>query len=61
VAIVTGGAGGLGSAVVDRFLNDGASVAIIDLNAALAQKLMNNEWKQYSGKVKHYSVDVSKR
>jgi len=61
VAIVTGGAGSLGSAVADRFLNDGGSVAIIDLNTAAAEKLINNDWKQYRGKVKYYSVDVSKR
>ncbi len=46
VAIVTGGAGGIGSAVVARFLNDGASVAIVDLNTDAANKLLNNEFKE---------------
>ena len=47
VAIVTGGAGGIGSAVVARFLNDGASVAIVDLNTDAANKLLNNEFKEW--------------
>jgi len=34
VAIVTGGAGGIGSAVARRLLRDGASVALVDVNAA---------------------------
>ena len=33
VAIVTGGGGGIGSAVVDRFLREGASVLVADLTA----------------------------
>ena len=32
VAIVTGGAGGIGGMIVQRFLSDGAAVAILDLN-----------------------------
>jgi NAD(P)-dependent dehydrogenase (short-subunit alcohol dehydrogenase family) len=36
VVIVTGGAGGLGRAMVERFLADGAHVAIADLDGAAA-------------------------
>ena len=32
VVIVTGGSGGIGSGFVRRFVNDGASVAIVDLD-----------------------------
>ena len=32
VVIVTGGAGGIGGAIVQRFLSDGAKVAILDMN-----------------------------
>jgi 2-dehydro-3-deoxy-L-rhamnonate dehydrogenase (NAD+) len=35
VAIVTGGVGGLGSAMVKRFLDDGLRVAVADLNVSL--------------------------
>lgn len=37
-AIVTGGAQGIGRAIVERFLDSGAAVAIWDHDAALAQK-----------------------
>jgi NAD(P)-dependent dehydrogenase (short-subunit alcohol dehydrogenase family) len=46
VAIVTGGASGLGRATVERYVADGARVAIFDLNeqagSALAESLGNN-------------------
>jgi 3-oxoacyl-[acyl-carrier protein] reductase len=37
-AVVTGGAQGIGRAIVERFLESGAAVAIWDRDAALAQK-----------------------
>jgi NAD(P)-dependent dehydrogenase (short-subunit alcohol dehydrogenase family) len=37
-AIVTGGAGGIGSAVARRLLQDGARVALVDRDAALLEK-----------------------
>lgn len=33
VVVVTGGAGGLGAAIVDRFLSEGARVALVDRDA----------------------------
>src|SRR5262249_59299827 len=38
VAVVTGGAQGIGRAIVERFLASGAAVAIWDQNAALAKE-----------------------
>ncbi|MEM8964311.1 MAG: SDR family NAD(P)-dependent oxidoreductase, partial [Acidobacteriota bacterium] len=38
VAVVTGGAQGIGGAVVDRFLEGGARVAIWDVDQTLAAK-----------------------
>ena len=39
VALVTGGAGGIGAAVVRRLAKLGAKVAVLDLNAAGAQRI----------------------
>ncbi len=63
MAIVTGGAGGIGSAVVARFLNDGAQVAFIDLNGSRAAELLANDFAAAAeaGRVRHYSTDVSRR
>ena len=37
-AVVTGGAQGIGRAIVERFLDSGAAVAIWDRDKALAEK-----------------------
>lgn len=37
VALVTGGAGGIGRAIVEAYLADGARVALVDANAAAAE------------------------
>ena len=58
VAVVTGGAQGIGRAVVERFLDSGASVAIWDrdqkLATATAAELDNR------GKVRAFAADVTK-
>ena len=48
--MVSGGAGGIGSAMVNRFLNDGAQVAIVDWNHAQAVKLVDELWSKFSDK-----------
>ena len=42
VAIITGGASGIGRACVERFLADGANVIVADINADAAQDLVSN-------------------
>ena len=41
VVIVTGGSGGIGSGFVRRFVNDGASVAIVDLDETKGRVLVH--------------------
>ena len=56
-AVVTGGAQGIGRAIVERFLASGAGVAIWDRDLALAQKIAA-ELKD-RGKIAAVAVDVT--
>lgn len=57
-AVVTGGAQGIGRAVVERFLDSGAAVAIWDRDLALAQKTARD--LEGRGRVAAFAVDVTK-
>ena len=54
-AVVTGGAQGIGRAIVERFLASGAAVAIWDRDKALADKTAG----ALKGKVTTFAVDVT--
>ncbi|MGA2128723.1 MAG: SDR family NAD(P)-dependent oxidoreductase, partial [Xanthobacteraceae bacterium] len=56
-AVVTGGAQGIGRAIVERFLASGAAVAIWDRDAALAQKTVGELGPR--GRVAAFAVDVT--
>ena len=56
-AVVTGGAGGIGRAIVERLLTDGAAVAIWDRNQASGEKVAKELANR--GEVKAVSVDVA--
>jgi 2-dehydro-3-deoxy-L-rhamnonate dehydrogenase (NAD+) len=56
-AVVTGGAQGIGRAIVDRFLESGASVAIWDRDVGLAKKTASE--LQNRGRVKVFATDVT--
>ncbi|HEX2216871.1 MAG TPA: SDR family NAD(P)-dependent oxidoreductase [Xanthobacteraceae bacterium] len=58
VAVVTGGAQGIGRAVVERFLDSGAAVAIWDRDAALAEATAAEFANR--GTVCAFTVDVTK-
>ena len=55
VAIITGGAGGIGYAAVKRFLQEGAKVAIVDYDQALGEKVV----AELGDNVAFYAVDIS--
>jgi len=57
-AVVTGGAQGIGRAIVERFLDSGAAVAIWDSDPALAKKTAAELANR--GKVSAVAVDVTK-
>jgi 3-oxoacyl-[acyl-carrier protein] reductase len=54
-AVVTGGAQGIGRAIVERFLESGASVAVWDRDLALAQKTA----AELAGRVAVVAADVT--
>jgi len=61
VAIVTGGAGGIGGMIVQRFLSDGAAVAILDLNEENGNKKLEELKLLGFDSAKFYKLDVSSR
>ncbi|XP_013404950.1 uncharacterized protein LOC106169864 [Lingula anatina] len=60
VAVVTGGASGIGKECVKRFINDGASVAFLDTNQEAGQ-LLEAELKAAGHDAIFYHIDVSDR
>ena len=55
IAVVTGGAQGIGRAITERFIASGAKVAIWDLDKDLAEKTA----KELGASAKVYAVDVT--
>ncbi|XP_051956070.1 15-hydroxyprostaglandin dehydrogenase [NAD(+)]-like [Xyrauchen texanus] len=60
VAVVTGGAQGLGKSFVEILLKNGSKVAIIDVNESLGNELKITLEKEYGpDRVEFYTADVS--
>ena len=57
VAVITGGAQGIGRACAERFLSNGAEVAIWDPDTNLAEKCISE--LSAMGQIKAYDVDVT--
>ena len=58
VAVVTGGGSGIGEAIARRFGQEGASVAILDLNTENADKVAA-EIESAGGKAKAFACNVA--
>ena len=59
VAIVTGGAQGIGYAVAKRLLIDGAKVVIADINAKIGE-VAEEELREY-GEIRFIKADVGSK
>lgn len=60
IAIVTGGAGGIGKKITEVFLAEGASVNIFDINEAEGEKTISEFSKIYGGSsIKFFRVDIT--
>lgn len=60
IAIITGGAMGIGRGIVEVYLKYGAKVIVLDYNEALKNTLMELN-TDYPGKINGYIVDISKK
>jgi NAD(P)-dependent dehydrogenase (short-subunit alcohol dehydrogenase family) len=61
VAVVTGGASGMGRSTVLRFLDEGASVVVADLNEGTGKETLElAEKKKASGRIRFLRTDVSR-
>lgn len=58
IAVVTGGAQGIGAAIVDRLASEGASVAVVDINGEKAAEVAAAV-RQKGVEAESYQVDVS--
>ncbi len=58
VVIVTGGAGGIGSALCERFAAEECNVAVFDLNIVAAQAVVA-KIRETNGRAQAYQVDIS--
>ncbi len=56
-AVVTGAASGLGKAIVEKFLEEGSKVIIVDINENAGRELSENlcyyNWLAQTWKIKH--------
>lgn len=57
VALITGGAAGIGKATAERFMEEGAKVIICDVDQSAGEKVV----EELGGRITFYAVDVTDR
>jgi 3-oxoacyl-[acyl-carrier protein] reductase len=57
VVLVTGGAGGIGAAIIERYLREGAAVGIVDLDKARGEALVR-DWERQGFRTHFHAADV---
>src|SRR6476660_4853432 len=57
VAIVTGAASGIGLAISQKLIKEGASVALLDIN----ETGLKTEFKKYKTKVRLFAIDITQQ
>ena len=60
VAIVTGGARGIGKAIVRTFVREGAKVALVDIEEIKKLEALKKEFEKMGGEVITISCDITK-
>ncbi len=58
ICYVTGAASGIGAATTERFLEEGASVALVDRNEALLNEVANRLARAHGERIKAFPIDV---
>jgi 3-oxoacyl-[acyl-carrier protein] reductase len=58
VVLVTGGSGGIGAAIVERYVAEGAAVGIVDFNGDAGERLAA-AWRAKGGRVHFAAADVA--
>jgi len=61
VAIVTGGASGIGKACVEAYSREGANVMIGDIQVAGAEAVAQENMKKYGNKIKVVKCDITRK
>lgn len=58
VVLVTGGAGGIGTAIIEHYLREGAAVGVVDLDAAKGNALCG-DWRKKGYRTHFCATDVA--
>ena len=58
-AVITGGAGGIGSRIADMFLKEGAAVTVLDSNSKLLAEYRSSRGGTHKGRLLCLKADIA--